>query len=306
MKYLKGLCQLISGILFILLPVVIFYWSLTLVNLEFIKPLVAVLASFIDPILAPVKPYILYAHNYETFSVDYTILIFAGLLLILAFVFVGIGNIFDFIDELIDEIKLKLKKRELIKRKEEERQEYLNELGKNKTIYVILKLIKNTPKESYLIKDSGEDFFSVGLVDSYENSLSDLYKKFFAKYHGHIGDYNDTHGYIFNDINRFLSYLNFFAARVEEVNKGMLDLNIKFDYKIACHCSISDASADVDFEITSKILNLSGNREILLSELLKSRLEIMEKSENNQFKLLSRGIYLIKDKQIDVFKLQYD
>jgi len=50
-------------------------------------------------------------------------------------------------------------------------------------------------------------------------------------------------------------------------------------------------------------LNLCGDKEILLSEILKSRLGIIE---NKNFKLYSRGIYLIKDKQMDVFKFKLD
>ena len=114
---------------------------------------------------------------------------------------------------------------------------------------------------------------------------------------------NNLNSYIFTDINKFVAFLLFFKERVEEVNKGMQDLNIKFDYKIACHCSFSDASTSVDFEITSKILNLCHPKDILVSELLQNRLTL---SENNNIKLFSRGIYLMNDKQMDVFKLKFD
>ena len=100
-----------------------------------------------------------------------------------------------------------------------------------------------------------------------------------------------------------MQFLPYLTERIEEINKGMLDLNVKFSYKTACHCSITDASAGVDFNITSKILNLCGDKEILLSELLKNRLDL---TENKNFKLNSRGIYLIKDKQMDVFKIQFN
>ena len=301
-KFFRSLLKLTEGTLFILLPVIVFYWSLTLVNIDIVKPFISILGSFIDPLMLPFKSYIEYSVKYENdYTVNYSILIFAGIVLFAAFMFTIMGNILNFIENIIENIKLKIKTQDNLRKKQEEKQEYLKEIKRNNTIYIILKLIKNESKESYLIKGEGDDFFSVGLIDSYETSLVNVYKKFSGKLYGNIGGTNNLNRYIFTDINKFLEFLPFFATRIEEVNKGMLDLNIKFDYKIACHCSYIDTSANVDFEITSKILNLCGNREILLSELLKNRLEIIE---NNNFKLYSRGIYLIKDKQMDVFKFK--
>ena len=301
-KFLKGLSKLIEGILFIFLPIVVFYWSLTLINLDIVKPFITLLGSFIDPLILPFKSYLEYKIIYENdYTVDYTILFFAVMILCLAFMFTIFGNILDFINNIIEKIQNKVKMKEVIRKKQEEKQSFINEVTKNNTIYVVLKLTKNQTKESYLVKGEEDDFFSVGLVDSYETSLKNVYKKFNGKPFGRLGGTSGLNNYIFTDINKFLEYLPFFMERVEEVNKGMKDLNIKFSYAIACHCSYSDASAQVDFDITSAILNLCGDREILLGELLKSRLGVIE---NNNFKLYSRGIYLIKDKQMDVFKFK--
>ena len=301
-KFLKGISKLIEGILFIFLPIVVFYWSLTLINLDIVKPFITLLGSFIDPLILPFKSYLEYKIIYENdYTVDYTILFFAVMILCLAFMFTIFGNILDFINNIIEKIQNKVKMKEVIRKKQEEKQSFINEVTKNNTIYVVLKLTKNQTKESYLVKGEEDDFFSVGLVDSYETSLKNVYKKFNGKPFGRLGGTSGLNNYIFTDINKFLEYLPFFMERVEEVNKGMKDLNIKFSYAIACHCSYSDASAQVDFDITSAILNLCGDREILLGELLKSRLGVIE---NNNFKLYSRGIYLIKDKQMDVFKFK--
>lgn len=300
-KFLKSLSKLIEGLLFLFLPVVLLYWSLTLINLDIVKPFISILGSFIDPLILPFKGFIEYSIQYDAdYTVNYTILFFAVIILCTAFLFTLIGRILIFIEKIMDKINKKVKMQEKLRKKQEEKKSYLNEMQKNNTVYVILKLTKNQPKESYLIKGEGDDFFSVGLVDSYESSLKNVYKKFLGKTYGNTGG-TEISNYIFTDINKFLEYLPFFMERIEEVNKGMLDLNIKFDYKIACHCSYSDASAPIDFDITSNILNLCGNREILLSELLKSRLEIIEEKK---FKLYSRGIYLIKEKQMDVFKFK--
>ena len=302
-KFLKGLSKLIEGILFIFLPIVVFYWSLTLINLDIVKPFITMLGSFIDPLILPFKSYLEYKITYENdYTVDYTILLFAVMILCTAFMFTIIGSILDFINKIIEKTKHKIKMQEVIRKKQEQKQSFINEVVKNNTVYVVLKLTKNLTKESYLIKED-DDFFSVGLVDSYETSLKNIYKKFHAKSFENLGGTSGLNNYIFTDINKFLEYLPFFIERIEEVNKGMNDLNIKFSYEIACHCSYSDTSAEVDFDITSAILNLCGNREILLSELLKSRLGVLE---NKNFKLYSRGIYLIKDKQMDIFKFKPD
>lgn len=300
MKFLKAANKFIEGILFIIVPVIVFYWSLSLVKLDIVKPLIAILGSVIEPFVFPFRPFITYVVDYDNFSVDYTVLFFAGIILCAAFVFTINGFILNFIDEKIEESVIEHKNKERLKQVEEEKQEYIKEVNRNKTIFVILKLIKNKPHASYLIKEDESDFFSGGLVESYENSISTAYLKYGGTSYKNTDDYRY---FIFTDLSRFLEYLPFLMNRVEEVNKGMLDLNIRFDYKIACHCAYSDGSADTDFEITSKILNLCDSKEILLSELLKNRLDLRE---NKNFKLFSRGIYLINDKQMDVFKLQYN
>ncbi|MEI8388832.1 MAG: hypothetical protein WCG23_02995 [bacterium] len=303
-KFIKGLFKLIEGILFILIPVVILYWTLTLVNLDIVKPFVAILSEYIDPLVAPFRSYIQYSVTYDNnFTINYTILFFAGVVLVIAFMFTLIGHILNFVDRIVDKMKLKLKEKEKLRKKQEEKQNFINEIQKNNTVYVILKLVRNQPTDSYLIKKEDSDFFSSGLVEAYENSLLNAYKKYSGKTYGNVGGINNLNSYIFTDINKFIAFLLFFKERVEEVNKGMQDLNIKFDYKIACHCSFSDASTSVDIEITSKILNLCNPRDILVSELLQNRLTL---SENNNIKLYSRGIYLMNDKQIDVFKLKFD
>ncbi len=300
-KLIKGIFRLAEGITFLFLPIVVFYWAISLINLDIVKPLTFLLGAFIDPLISPFKDYIEYSINYNSFAVNYTILIFAGMVLFAGVTLAIIGRIFEFFESISNKVSLKIKEQDVLKKKQELKMAYVKEVSKNNTLYVTLKLIKNEPKEAYLIKNDGDDFFSVGLVDSYENSLASVYKKFSGYQHSNFGGGEKIYNYIFSDINKFLEFLPFFINRVDEVNKGMIDLNIKFDYKLACHCSYSDASSDIDIDITANILNLCGNREILLSEILKSRLEIIP---NLQYKLNSRGIYLIKEKQMDIFKLK--
>lgn len=303
LKLFKGLNKFIEGILYVFIPIIVFYWSLTLVNLDIIRPLVIVIGVFIEPLMHPLKNYITFIVHYDGFSVDYTILVFAGLILAIAVLFTINGNILTFIEIIIEKIKYEAKIKDRKRKAKETEEEYIKEINKNRTIYVLLKLTRNQVRESYLIKDDGNDFFSVGLIDSYENSIYEFYKKFSGKPCGIIGGVNNQRGFIFTDINDFLKFLPYLSERIEEINKGMLDLNTVFTYKTACHCSLTDANADIDLDITAKILNLCGNKEILLSELIKERLEL---TENKNFKLYSRGIYLINDKQMDVFKLIYN
>lgn len=306
MKYFIGLCRLIEGFLYIFLPLVVLYWSLNLVSFDFIKPLVSILGIIMDPLINPFKSYLQFKIQYDSFAIDYTILLFAGIVLATALMFTIISKILNFIDNIIESIKLSMINKEKLRRKIQEKEEFIKEVIKNNTLYVILKITKNQPTESYLVKNNVNDFFSVGLVDSYETSISKIYTKFAAQEYKNISKEENNNYYIFNEIDKLLEFFPFFIKRIDEVNKGMLDLNIKFEYKIACHCSISDTSADVDFEITSKILNLCGNEEILISELLKSRIETLDPHITEKFKLLSRGIYLIKEKQIDVFKIKFN
>jgi uncharacterized protein YggT (Ycf19 family) len=302
MKFIKALNKFFEGILFIFLPIIVFYWSLSLVNLDIVKPIMAILGLIIDPMVYPFRPLITYVANYQTYSVDYTVLFFAGLVLAAALLCTLNGHILRFIEEKMSEALELQKEKETLKHLEEEKREYHREVNKNSTIFVALKLIKNQPVASYLIKEDKNDFFSGGLVDSYESSICKAHLKFGGTNFNFKNSDESIVYFIFNDLQRFLDYLPYIEERVQEVNKGMLDLNICFDYKIAAHCAISDASAEADYQVVMKMLNLCAEKEVLLSEILKNRLEL---KENKNYKLFSRGIYLINDKQMDVYKLQF-
>jgi len=302
LKLIKNFFKFIEGILYIYLPIIIFYWSLTLTNLDFVKPFTAILGSFIDPLMEPWKWLIYCKVDYDGYTIDYTLLLYAGVVLILALIFTVIGKFLIKLENFLNNIKNGLKRKELLRKKRQEKDEQIKVINKNKVIFMILKLTKSQAKETYLTREGTDDFFSVGLVDSYETSLLNDFRKFEGREYKNKNPEYLEKNIIFNDLERLIEFFPFFERRIEDVNKGMLDLNIKFDYKIACHCSLSEASADIDFEITSNILNLCGTREILLSEMLKNRLDLLQ---NPKFKLFSRGIYLIKDKQMDVFKFKY-
>jgi len=301
LKYIRNFFKFIEGLLYIYLPVVIFYWSLTLINLDVVKPFTSILGSLIDPLIEPWKWLISTKVDFEGFTIDYTILFYAGIVLVTALIFTMIGKILIKIENLTNLIANKIKQKEFLLKKRLEKEEQIKVINKNKTIFLILKLVKSQAKESYLVREGQDDFFSVGLVESYENSLLNDFKKFEGKEYKMELPHLEK-AMIFTDLDRLIEFFPFFERRIEDVNKGMLDLNIKFDYKISCHCSVSEASAEIDFEITSNILNLCGTREILMSEMLKNRLDLLQ---NPKFKMFSRGIYLIKDKQMDVFKFKY-
>lgn len=303
LNFIKSLNKLVEGLLFLVLPVIVFYWALTLLSPNIVAPFVAILGGIFNPVIDPFRPYITYKVNYDNMTVDYTVLLFAFLVMFTAFLCTINGHILNFIEKISKKAAAKQKEQEIIKQREVERQEYINEINKNKTIYTVLKLTKNAPNESYLIKEDGSDFFSQGIVDSYEKTIKDAYLKYEGIHKTNKTDEENANCFIFYDIEKFLNYLVYLQDKVEEVNKGMLDLNVRFDYQVACHCSYSDASAEIDFDITSKILNLSANKEILLSELLTNRLNLLE---DKYFNLLSRGIYLLNDKQIDVFRIEFN
>jgi len=303
-KLVKKILKLTEGILIIFLPVVIFYWILSLINLDFINPITTALGSYLEPIMAPLRSFLKLKIKYNNSHVDYFIILYAIFIVMLAYILNFIGKGLSFLENTIDKVKLNIKKQERARMVEQERFEQKRELDKNNNFYVALKIIKHQPKETYLLKSSDEDVFSVGLVDSYETSIQKFCTKFSGRLYGKIVNSKNVYGIIFDDVNKLLDYLSALHPRIIEINKGMLDLNIKFEYKIACHCSYSDASADIDFDILNKIINLCGVNDILLSELLKCKLENYEYSK--KFRIFSRGIYLIKDKQVDLFKLGFE
>jgi len=297
LKLLKTLSKICEGILWLYLPIVLFYWSLTLINLDAISPLKAVVGSIVQPLVAIIEEYF----NFGGAGVNYAPLILGIMVIILAVVFIITLKILNFIEKKLNDVKIKIKEQQELKIKLQEKEAHIQELEKNKVLFIMLKVDKSQQHENYLVK-SDKDSFTVGLVDSYETSIKNIAKNFSGKEYNDINAGSEIKNYIFTDTEKFLIYLIYLIDKIKEINKGTADLNTIFTYTITCSCGYDAATAQTDFQITGKMLNLAGNNEILITETLRKKFEYLD--TDIQMKFESKGLYILDNKDVDVYRLK--
>ncbi len=303
MKFLKTLIKIFEGLLWLYLPLVILYWVIMPVEFSFIKALRGFLGIFIEPLLLPLNSNYDFVFKYDNQGLSYSALVLAGLVIVTALLAMASVKLIEIIEENIFQLKIKMSRREIEKEKEKEVQSVQEELNKNKIIYLILKIIKAQEHEEYLVK-ADDSPFSIGLVDSYQTSIVNLAQKFSGKEYTKFNAGTDIYNFIFTDEERLLQYLKFLRQRINEINKGTAELNTTFSYEVACSCGYSLVTADTDLSVTSKILKLCGDREVLITEVLKNKISRLK--DLFDIKIAPKGLYMLDEHQVDIHLLSFN
>lgn len=301
MKFLKALGKFIEAFLIFLVPAILFYWFLLLLNLSTLKFLTAIIGFVFDPIIRTVGLFAHYIIEYNGVVIDLTPLITAGVIFALFLAFTGIGNFLTFLEEKLAQAKIKSiqddrkKQEEMIKRK------YIDFLARNKVINLSIKFIKKEIEASYLYE--GEwDFLSENQLDNMINNLLDLTKEFHSKkctdHKCQEGEYN----FIFNDITDAVNYMKRVDTKIMEINRSFAEGSKRLYFSMACYCSYNEHEAILNFPITNKILNLAGKNEIFTTELFRDKYEILNAKINLKFN--SKGVYNLNDRHIEIFEIK--
>lgn len=284
-----------------ILPVILFYWFLTLINFDPLKPLIAMLGSFLDPFIESVRTVISYEMMYNGIKVDFTPLISGGVVLLVYYAFSLIDNMFSAVDDSVKNVKEKLRQSEVKKHQDQVRKNYLETLAQNKIIYLVVKLKTNQTSAAYLC-DKENDIFSEGITNTLMNNILESASKYESKRYKDFKGTDNTYNFIFYNITDAIDYSFYVYNKVAEANKNVIDPSIRISFAIACNCSYSEDTAVRDFAITRKILNLAGDSEIMASELFKDKYKALKDETNLLF--VSKGIYNIDDNQLETFQLK--
>jgi|GEM_PF-3063036 len=302
-NFLRTIVKIFEGIMWLYLPVVMIYWSLSLIKLDAINPLKATVGIIVQPLMLLINKYFYFHFTFGGEEVDYTPVMLAAGVVIVALGLMFTSKVLDFIEEKLTAAKMELLKRKEMRIRQKERQYEIEELERNKVLYVMIRLTKILKHESYLVNSEG-DAFSVGLIDSYEASIKNIAKNFSGKeFKDFKSEDPEISSFVFTDTEQFLIYLTYLTEKIKEINKGTQDdLNTVFTYAVACNCSYDTVTAQTDLQLTNKILNLVGQEEIYITDVLKKKLENLDTDISMKFE--SKGIYILDEKDFDVYRLK--
>lgn len=301
MKHLRGICKGVQAALLFIIPVILLYWFLSLINLDALKPMTAVFGSVLDPVINAVRVIYSYELNYNNIKVDFTHLIAVGFIVIVYIILETTVNIINSVEESVKKTKDKIKQAEIARQQALIHKTYLETLAKNRIIYLVLKLKTNETASAYLINKEN-DIFSEGITNTVINNILESSEKYDSKKHKDFQGPDDSYNFIFYSITDAIDYSLYIYNKVIEANRNIIDPSIRLFFKIACHCSSSEETATTDLRITNKLMNLCGEYEIMTTELFKEKYDALEQGANLEF--ISKGIYCIDDKQVETFQLK--
>lgn len=300
MKPLKGFIKLIEALSLFLVPVVVFYWFLTLVNLQVVKPFIAIIGQLLLPFLSFIKAFTSFEVQYEEVMVDFAPFVLAGILVAIFLVFSGLEKLLDNLELAMEKRKKEVQKALELEHQELQKIKYLEELARNKVTYLSLKFRQKETENAYLYVGR-EDIFGEGILGTLINDMLNKSKDYNGKKVSEFPNEDGTYNFIFYNITEAIDYAFFVNNKVMEINKEVLDLSKRFHYGIACHCYYSESTEKTNLEVTKKFLNLGGENQIIVSELFKKKYDALKDTTNLVF--ASKGIYNIEDFQAEVFSI---
>ncbi|MFH0702287.1 MAG: hypothetical protein V2B14_01955 [bacterium] len=301
MKFIKEFIKFIEGILLLLVPIMVFYWFLYTINLKVLTPLILILGNLFNPVISIVKLYGNFQMVSNDTTIDFAPLIAAVVVLISSFVFSGLEKFLCILEQKVNQEKIKAKQDEEKKQLELEKIKYLNGLAKNRIAYFVLKFNKKACSSSYLYSNNEDDFSVEKWFEAVINGIFDASVGFKAKRYKELEQNSDRYYFVFYSILDVIKYSSYLFNRIKEVNNEFAKQGMNLSASIACHCSYSEDTAHSDFSITSKILNLGGENEMLVSELFKNKYDILE--EEVDLKVISKGVYHIENNQIEIYQV---
>jgi len=301
MNFLKQFCKFIQAILLFILPLILFYWFLFVINLAVLKPFTAILGCIFGPFIETVRLFVNYKLPYNGGSVDFTPLISGGVILVVYFILLMFDHLLGNIDDTFKKTQKKISEREYKKQQDLVHMNYLETLAQNKIIYLVLKLRTSETSSAYLC-NKDDDIFSEGISNKVINNIIESSENYESKRYKDFKGKDNTYNFIFYSITDAIDYSFYVYNKVVEANKNVIDPSIRIYFTIACNCAYSEDLAEKEFDITRKILNLGGEFEIVASELFEEKYKALKEETNILF--LSKGIYDINDKQLEVFQLK--
>ena len=238
MRLLKGITKFFEGILLLLIPLILFFWFLSVINLQFTKPFEAILGAMFNPYLDSIKALVQTELVYSDTNVDFAPLILSAIVLAGFFVFFAVEKILDIIDNTFNHVKKQTQETQKHKEADLMRIKFIEELARNKVIYLSVKFKQKATSSAYLYREDN-DFFGAGILGTMINDICLKAKDFNAKRIYDFKGENNTFYFVFYDIVEAIDYAFFINNKTVEINRDVLDQGKKLYYLISCHCAYS-------------------------------------------------------------------
>lgn len=303
-KILKRINKFLEGLSILLVPIILFYWFLKIIDISALKTVAAMLEYFLNPLLFVVKIFGDFQINYDNKLIDLTPFILASALFIIFFMFSAIEKMLNRMESGLKEAQIKATELKDKKMQEIMREKYLHNLATNRIIFLVLALNKKETETSYLLpkEDGKEDLFTEGMLNKMISKVVNEIDKYNGRKYEKFEGEDGTFRYIFQEVTEAIDFAFFVHNMIFNINKEFLDFSEKMSFIIGVHCNQTEDYAEQDFLTTTKILRLGNPNEIIVSELFKNKYEALKAESNLEFN--SYGIYSLNSENIEVFKLK--
>lgn len=299
MDKIKYFFKFLQIIILFIIPAIVTYWVLNLIELNFLNGITSLLGMLLDPLIGFFNMFFHYEMEHAGYMIDFTPM---ALVLFLFIVFLIAGQL----EKIIESTRLAIIEGQERTRQKTEREEqqqiqndFIDSLGKNKVHYLLIKFNKHDTALSYLSNAFGDEEKDNIANDIIKNILSTS-KKLGSTHYNRLYDETDIFNFIFYDIDSALRFAKYLQQEVKKQAAELIKIGANIEFAGVLHCTMSEYSSNTDLPVMEKVVNLAETNEILATELYKNKAELFHNA-NVQF--TTKGIYALNGKRSEIYSV---
>jgi hypothetical protein len=284
MNIIKSLFQIVAAIVILIVPFILVYWILNIINIEPMSGITSFMGSFLEPLISNVRSFTgdIFI-NVGQFEVDLVPLITCGILLLLSTLLTVFAKIINYFQNSMSFVSAKTRVHMAHKQRQEELKQQEKELLSQNVGYVVVRYKLQTTSSAYLI--------SSGLS---QGDIRNIFMEQLNKYTYHDAELlkestEDNFVITFDEVSSSLIFSLSLQENIIKTNQEIDKAGIKMYVTCGVHSVTPTAPKEESAKVANKVCNLAGPGDITCTKTVK---DIFEKDRaEHTLNFVSKGVY---------------
>lgn len=296
MRLVQSILLAISAMIFLLIPIVLVYWVVDALNLEFLDAIKGILGAILEPFLGIIRA--LFGNkSFPLFGLEFSWapVYFAIALLAFSLLLNGISKLIGYVNSTANYVKAKTTVHLVNKQREEMEKVEEQRLKENKHGFIVVRYKTQTTSSAYLT--------SSGL------SAADIRKMFMDTFNKYMfldatlesDPRSDEMCLKFEEPGSAINYALMLQENVKELNDKLDRAGTKVHVNVGVHAANSFEPNNQSFFVTGKVCNLAAPGEVSCSRLVRD-IYLAERNEST-LTFISKGMYDL-GQEIEIFAVK--
>lgn len=296
MRLLQTTLQALAGILILVVPLVIVYWVLNILDIEPLSFIQSFLGAFLEPPMGIIRSFTgEKITHFKGFEIDLVPIFFCVVLFFISLALTIVAKILQAVKKSYTFVEAKTKAHFVQKQHEAESKEEETRVFENTIGYAVVRYKTQTTSSAYLVSSGLSDKDIKNMFMEQFNRYMYLDAQLFKE------STDDNLLLVFEDVPSSLTYALTLQDSMIGLNKQLDKAGTKLLVTCGIYCATPSEAKSQAFLVANKVCNLAGPGEVAISREVKCIFEKDRSDHNMNF--TSKGMYDL-GQEIEIFTAQ--